>query len=87
MGRFNGALSTVSATELGATAIRGALERAGVPGADVEYVIMGQVLQAGCGQIPARQAALAGGIPLDVPAVTINRCACRGCTRSRWPTS
>src|SRR5664280_3779564 len=72
MGRFNGALSTVSATDLGGTAIRGALERAGVPGADVEYVLMGQVLQAGCGQIPARQAALAGGIPLDVPAVTIN---------------
>src|SRR5664279_3316187 len=78
MGRFNGALSTVSATDLGGTAIRGALERAGVPGADVEYVIMGQVLQAGCGQIPARQAALAGGIPLDVPAVTINKVCLSG---------
>ena len=78
MGRFNGALSTVSATDLGGTAIRGALERAGVPGADVEYVIMGQVLEAGCGQIPARQAALAGGIPLDVPAVTINKVCLSG---------
>src|SRR5664279_62302 len=78
MGRFNGALSAVSATDLGGTAIRGALERAGVPGADVEYVIMGQVLQAGCGQIPARQAALAGGIPLDVPAVTINKVCLSG---------
>ena len=78
MGRFNGALSTVSATDLGGTAIRGALERAGVPGADVEYVLMGQVLQAGCGQIPARQAALAGGIPLDVPAVTINKVCLSG---------
>jgi acetyl-CoA C-acetyltransferase len=78
MGRFNGALSAVNATDLGGTAIRGALERAGVPGADVEYVIMGQVLQAGCGQIPARQAALAGGIPLDVPAVTINKVCLSG---------
>src|SRR5664279_3640636 len=78
MGRFNGALSTVSATDLGGTAIRGALERAGVSGADVEYVLMGQVLQAGCGQIPARQAALAGGIPLDVPAVTINKVCLSG---------
>ena len=78
MGRFNGALSTVSATDLGGTAIRGALERAGVPGADVEYVIMGQVLEAGCGQIPARQAALVGGIPLDVPAVTINKVCLSG---------
>jgi acetyl-CoA C-acetyltransferase len=78
MGRFNGALAGVSATDLGGTAIRGALHRAGVPGSDVEYVIMGQVLQAGCGQIPARQAALAGGIPLDVPAVTINKVCLSG---------
>jgi len=78
MGRFNGALASVSATELGGVAIRGALERAGVSAADVDYVIMGQVLQAGVGQISARQAAVAGGIALDVPAVTINKVCLSG---------
>ena len=78
MGRFNGALASVSATDLGGIAIRGALERAGVPASDVQYVIMGEVLQAGVGQIPARQAAVAGGIAMDVPAVTINKVCLSG---------
>jgi acetyl-CoA C-acetyltransferase len=78
MGRFNGAFASISATDLGGIAIRGALERSGVPATDVEYVIMGQVLQAGVGQIPARQAAVAGGIALDVPAITINKVCLSG---------
>jgi len=78
MGRFSGALSSVSATDLGGIAIRGALERAGISAGDVQYVIMGQVLQAGVGQIPARQAAVAGGIAMDVPAVTINKVCLSG---------
>lgn len=78
MGRFNGALASVPATELGGTAIRAALERAEVPADDVDYVIMGQVLQAGSGQIPARQAAVAGGIAMDVPAVTVNKVCLSG---------
>ncbi|MET0966332.1 MAG: acetyl-CoA C-acetyltransferase [Nakamurella sp.] len=78
MGRFSGALSSVSATDLGGIAIRGALERAGVAPGDVQYVIMGQVLQAGVGQIPARQAAVAGGIGMEVPAVTINKVCLSG---------
>src|SRR4029077_1754209 len=78
MGRFNGALASVSATDLGGVAIRGALAKSGVPAADVDYVIMGQVLQAGVGQIPARQAAVAGGIAMDVPAVTINKVCLSG---------
>ena len=78
MGRFNGALASVSATDLGGVAIRGALEKAGVPAADVDYVIMGQVLQAGVGQIPARQAAAKAGIPMDVPAITVNKVCLSG---------
>jgi acetyl-CoA C-acetyltransferase len=78
MGRFNGALASVSATDLGGVAIRGALAKAGVAATDVDYVIMGQVLQAGVGQIPARQAAVAGGIAMDVPAVTINKVCLSG---------
>ncbi|MET0965533.1 MAG: acetyl-CoA C-acetyltransferase [Nakamurella sp.] len=78
MGRFSGALSSVSATDLGGIAIRGAIERAGIAPSDVQYVIMGQVLQAGVGQIPARQAAGAGGIAMDVPAVTINKVCLSG---------
>ncbi len=64
--------------QLGGAAIAGALERSGVPAADVQYVIMGQVLQAGCGQIPARQAAVAGGIGLGVPAMTVNKVCLSG---------
>ncbi len=78
IGRFNGALATVSAAELGGVAIRGALERAGLTGSDVDYVIMGEVLQAGVGQIPARQAAVKAGIPMDVPAITVNKVCLSG---------
>ena len=72
-GRVGGGLAEVPATELGATAIRAGLERAGIAPEDVGYVVMGQVLQAGAGQAPARQAAIAAGIPKDVPADTINK--------------
>jgi acetyl-CoA C-acetyltransferase len=72
-GRLGGALKDHEATELGAIAIRAALERAGVPDADVEYVTMGQVLQGGAGQAPARQAAVGAGLPVEVPADTINK--------------
>ena len=72
-GRLGGGLAKISATELGSTAIRSALERAGVEPDEVEYVIMGQVLQAGVGQAPARQAAIGAGIPKEVPADTINK--------------
>jgi acetyl-CoA C-acetyltransferase len=71
--RVGGGLASVAATELGAAAIRGGLERAGLRGEDVGYVVMGQVLQAGAGQAPARQAAIAAGIPKEVPADTINK--------------
>src|SRR5213592_1596725 len=77
-GRFGGAFKDVPATSLGAHAIRAALERSGVQGKDVDYVIMGQVLQAGAGQITARQAAIEAGIPKDVPAITINKVCLSG---------
>src|SRR5205823_4019000 len=72
-GRLGGALADKSATELGSTAIRAALERIGLAPDEVEYVIMGQVLQAGAGQAPARQAAIAAGIPKEIGADTINK--------------
>ena len=72
-GRVGGGLATMPATELGAYTIRAALERAGIAGEDVGYVVMGQVLQAGVGQAPARQAAIGAGIPKEVPADTINK--------------
>jgi acetyl-CoA C-acetyltransferase len=72
-GKLGGGLKHLQATELGAIAIRAGLERAGIDGADVDYVIMGQVLQGGAGQAPARQAAVDAGIPIDVPADTINK--------------
>ncbi len=72
-GRLGGGLADVPATELGTTAIRAGLERAGVGPEDVGYVVMGQVLQAGAGQAPARQAAIGAGIPKEVPADTINK--------------
>jgi len=72
-GRLGGGLKDYAATELGAIAIRGGLERIGLEGSEVEYVIMGQVLQGGAGQAPARQAAVAAGLPIDVPADTINK--------------
>src|SRR3989449_6903498 len=72
-GRLGGGLKDFQATELGAIAIRAGLERAGVGSGDVDYVIMGQVLQGGAGQAPARQAAVGAGIPIEVPADTINK--------------
>jgi acetyl-CoA C-acetyltransferase len=77
-GKFGGAFKDVPATSLGAHAIRAALKRAGVAGSDVDYVIMGQVLQAGAGQITARQAAIEAGIPQEVPAITINKVCLSG---------
>ena len=78
MGRLLGSLAGLSGAELGGVAIKGALERAGITGDQVDYVIMGQVLTAGAGQIPARQAAVAGGIPMGVPALTINKVCLSG---------
>jgi acetyl-CoA C-acetyltransferase len=72
-GRLGGALKDKEATELGAVAIRGALDRVDVPNEQVEYVLMGQVLQGGAGQAPARQAAVGAGLPKEVPADTINK--------------
>jgi acetyl-CoA C-acetyltransferase len=72
-GKLGGGLKNHQATELGAIAIRAGLERAGISGSDVDYVIMGQVLQGGAGQAPARQAAVGAGIPIEVPADTINK--------------
>jgi acetyl-CoA C-acetyltransferase len=73
-----GSLKDFSGSDLGAIAISGALEKAGVPASAVEYVIMGQVLTAGAGQMPARQAAVAGGIGWDVPSLTINKMCLSG---------
>lgn len=78
IGRLLGSLAGFSATDLGGIAIKGALDRSGVAPDQVDYVIMGQVLQAGSGQIPARQAAVAAGIPLSVPALTINKVCLSG---------
>ncbi|MFI7600921.1 acetyl-CoA C-acetyltransferase [Actinoplanes sp. NPDC049681] len=78
MGRLLGNLKSVPATALGGYAISAALERGGVRPDQVQYVIMGQVLQAGAGQITARQAAVAAGIPMTTPAVTINKVCLSG---------
>src|SRR6201991_379939 len=76
--KWMGSLKDFSASDLGAIAIVGALEKANVPASAVEYVIMGQVLTAGAGQLPARQAAVAAGIGWDVPAITINKMCLSG---------
>jgi acetyl-CoA C-acetyltransferase len=73
VGSFNGALSSLPAHELGKIAIKAAIERAGVAAADVDEVIMGQVLQAGAGQGPARQAAVGAGVPVESPAWSLNQ--------------
>ncbi|WP_151524995.1 acetyl-CoA C-acetyltransferase [Serinicoccus kebangsaanensis] len=78
MGRLLGSLSSLSGAQLGGVAIAGALGKAGISGDQVDYVVMGQVLTAGAGQIPARQAAVAGGVPMDVPALTINKVCLSG---------
>jgi len=78
MGKLLGALTPFSGADLGGFAIKAALARAGVAADQVDYVIMGQVLQAGTGQIPARQAAVKAGIPLNVPALSINKVCLSG---------
>ena len=78
IGKLSGALKDFTAMDLGGIAIKGALEKAGVTGDQVDYVIMGHVLQAGQGQITARQAAVKGGIPMNVPALTINKVCLSG---------
>ncbi|MGA8211491.1 MAG: acetyl-CoA C-acetyltransferase [Nocardioidaceae bacterium] len=78
IGRLLGGLKSRSAADLGGVAIAAALEKAGITGDQVEYVIMGQVIQAGAGQITARQAAHAGGVPLNVPSITINKVCLSG---------
>src|ERR1700751_4796386 len=78
IGKLMGSLKDFSGSDLGAIAIAGALEKARVPASAVEYVIMGQVLTAGAGQMPARQAAVAAGIGWDVPALTINKMCLSG---------
>ena len=78
MGRLLGSLKDFTGADLGGFAIKAALERSGVSPDQVQYVIMGQVLQAGAGQIPARQAAHKAGIPLTVPALTINKVCLSG---------
>jgi acetyl-CoA C-acetyltransferase len=78
MGRLLGSLKDFSAADLGGVAIKGALAKSGVAPEQVEYVIMGQVLTAGAGQMPARQAAVAAGIPMTVPALTINKVCLSG---------
>jgi acetyl-CoA C-acetyltransferase len=78
IGRLLGGLKDLSATDLGGVAIKAALDKAGVSADSVDYVIMGQVLQAGAGQIPARQAAVKAGISMDVPALTINKVCLSG---------
>src|SRR5688500_18690894 len=78
IGKMSGALAGFSATQLGGFAIRAALERAGGSPGQVDYVFMGQVLQAGAGQITARQAAVNAGIPMTVPATTINKVCLSG---------
>ena len=78
IGRFHGALATMTATDLGAIAIKAALQRAGVDPAHVDYVIMGQVVTAGTGQNPARIAAVEAGIPMSVPSTTVNKVCLSG---------
>ncbi|WP_329321917.1 acetyl-CoA C-acetyltransferase [Streptomyces sp. NBC_01262] len=78
MGRLLGSLRGFSGAQLGGIAIKAALDRAGISGDQVQYVIMGQVLQAGAGQMPARQAAVNAGIPMNVPSLTINKVCLSG---------
>ncbi|MFI6900957.1 acetyl-CoA C-acetyltransferase [Nonomuraea sp. NPDC050394] len=78
IGRLLGSLSGLSAVELGGVVIKAALERSGVSPDQVQYVIMGQVLQAGAGQIPSRQAAVKAGIPMTVPSLTVNKVCLSG---------
>jgi len=83
---MSGSLAGFSAAELGGFAIKGALERAGIAADTVDYVLMGHVLQAGGGQITARQAAVNGGIGMDVPAMTVNKVCLSGMNSIALPT-
>ncbi|HEV2951653.1 MAG TPA: hypothetical protein VGZ51_06090 [Actinomycetota bacterium] len=85
-GRFRGAFSGVKAVELGARAIRAAVERAEIAGEQVDYTIMGHVLQAGAGQITSLQASIGAGCPKRFRRSLSTRSVCRGCRRSRWRT-
>ena len=78
VGKLSGALKTFQAVDLGGLAIKAALDKGGVSGDQVDYVIMGHVIQAGAGQMTARQAALKGGIPMDVPSLTVNKVCLSG---------
>lgn len=78
IGRFNGGLKSLSATDLGGLAIKASLERAGITPDQVQYLIMGQVLQAGAGQGPARTAGIKAGLPLNVPSIVINKLCLSG---------
>ena len=80
IGKFRGAFARMSAVDLGAVAIREALERSGVAADQVDYVVMGQVIRAGTGQITARQAAIAAGIPKEVPALNVDKVCLSGTT-------
>jgi acetyl-CoA C-acetyltransferase len=73
IGNFQGALSSLKAPQLGAVAVKSALERAGVPGEKIDEVIMGHVVQAGAGQAPARQAAIGAGLPDGTPSMAVNK--------------
>jgi acetyl-CoA C-acetyltransferase len=78
IGKLSGSLASFEATDLGGHAIAAALSRAGISGERVDYVIMGQVLQAGAGQMPARQAAVKGGVPMSTPSMTVNKVCLSG---------
>src|SRR5437763_1079108 len=84
-GKLGGGLVDYEATQLGSLAIRAALERVGLEPREIEYVIMGQVLQGGAGQAPARQASIGAGLPIDVGSDTINK-VCASSTRGRGAT-
>ena len=78
IGKFQGALSSFTGMQLGGFAVAEALRRAGLTGEQIDYVLMGQVLQGGQGQITARQAAVAGGVPMTIPAITLNKVCLSG---------
>src|ERR1700709_18862 len=78
IGKLSGGFASLAATDLGGRAIAAALERAGIAGDKIDAVIMGTVLRAGAGQITARQAAFAGGVPMSVHAITINKVCLSG---------
>src|SRR4030088_3710338 len=82
VGKLGGGLSSLDATELGATAIKAALERAEVAPEQIQHVVMGQVIQAGQGQIPSRQAQIKAGIPKEVSSETINKGCASGIRRA-----